>query len=310
MIFNSSIITLSWFILLISVRFAYHVESHFPHHEHHEIDHHLSEHHQQIIETTRGLAGLIKSKMNAKKGFKITGCKAKTPSLARRRRMEKILDDFRKSMFSQFTKDSSEEGSLERNGDFSLMNNPVAIDVYFHNIYNGANKVGYLSDNKIQKQMKILNENFSGSQTTNPNDCHGAQKNGVDTQISFQLKTISRTASSSWYSCFQRNEMKIKQSLRKGNCSTLNIYTADLGGALGFAYFPDVCRNNVVRDGVVIDYRTLPGGSFGKYNLGNTLAHEVSSRCSSSIIKNEILHLTYETQFQQIILLFCRLVTG
>jgi hypothetical protein len=56
----------------------------------------------------------------------------------------------------------------------------------------------------------------------------------------------------------------------------LNFYTNEPGaGVIGFSSYPWDYANDPVRDGVVCDYRTLPGGSLALTNEGDTGAHEV-----------------------------------
>lgn len=53
----------------------------------------------------------------------------------------------------------------------------------------------------------------------------------------------------------------------------LNVWICNLsGGVLGYATFPN--DGQPAEQGVVIDYRTLPGGSSTNYNSGKTLVHE------------------------------------
>src|SRR6218665_329724 len=53
----------------------------------------------------------------------------------------------------------------------------------------------------------------------------------------------------------------------------LNIWICNLSGSyLGYATFPN--DGSPDEQGVVIDYRTLPGGSYQSYNGGKTLTHE------------------------------------
>jgi hypothetical protein len=60
-------------------------------------------------------------------------------------------------------------------------------------------------------------------------------------------------------------------------CDAENIYTVDGGPYLGFAYFPSILTDPAYAklDGVVLDWRSLPGGSFAIYSEGDTATHEV-----------------------------------
>lgn len=72
----------------------------------------------------------------------------------------------------------------------------------------------------------------------------------------------------------------MKNALRTGNSSTLNIYTVgfetgDGKGLLGYATFPVSYTSDPNDDGVVVLYSSLPGGSTTDFNLGRTLTHEI-----------------------------------
>lgn len=77
-------------------------------------------------------------------------------------------------------------------------------------------------------------------------------------------------------------EYELKRQLRRGGAADLNIYTWALGdGLLGWATFPwdyEVGSSRSVLDGIVVRTATLPGGTAGNYNLGNTVVHEVGVR--------------------------------
>ena len=70
----------------------------------------------------------------------------------------------------------------------------------------------------------------------------------------------------------------MKQSLRRGTYSTLNIYILDsVGGNLGYCYFPTTASpgsSAYIRDGCSILKDSLPGGSAVGFNLGKTATHE------------------------------------
>ena len=71
-------------------------------------------------------------------------------------------------------------------------------------------------------------------------------------------------------------ERVMKTDLRHGDCKTLNIYSGAVqGGLLGWPTPPHDCKDEMWRDGVVINEKTLKGGSVPNLNLGHTLTYEV-----------------------------------
>ena len=73
-----------------------------------------------------------------------------------------------------------------------------------------------------------------------------------------------QTTNAAWSTMAQgsASEAAAKRALRKGGKADLYIYTASISlGTLGWATFPSSYSNNPVMDGVVVDFRTLPGGS-------------------------------------------------
>ena len=69
----------------------------------------------------------------------------------------------------------------------------------------------------------------------------------------------------------------MKKALKRGGPATLNLYTTSGELYLGWAYFPKIVSTpDRVLDGVVIDYRSMPGGEYGtEFSLGQTATHEV-----------------------------------
>jgi hypothetical protein len=145
----------------------------------------------------------------------------------------------------------------------------VTIPVWLHIIKGGDGVAnGDLTTTMIQAQMRVLNDSFSG------------KTGGVPTGFAFELQGVTRTTNPEWFSqiAFDFNmELTAKKALRRGGPETLNIYTIDGGPWLGWAYFPPIVLNATYADldGVVLDWRTVPGGSLEIYSEGDTAPHEV-----------------------------------
>ena len=145
----------------------------------------------------------------------------------------------------------------------------VTIPVWVHVINKGSGFAnGDLPEDMIRKQIKVLDDSFSGA------------TGGAGTGFGFELAGVTRTTNETWFSQMALNfevELQAKTSLKRGGPETLNLYTVDGGPYLGFAYYPNIVTNATysVLDGVVLDWRSLPGGTFAIYSEGDTAPHEV-----------------------------------
>ena len=139
---------------------------------------------------------------------------------------------------------------------------PVTIPVRFHVIAKDRGQEGGdLSEARIAEQIQVLNEAYAP---------HG---------FSFVLEEVTRTYEPQWFNLIYPNgaeprfrgsskEIAMKKALYGDSTSeTLNIYSASLGQSLlGWATFPsdfdaEATGGNPMpqfRDGVVIDYRSVP----------------------------------------------------
>lgn len=120
----------------------------------------------------------------------------------------------------------------------------------------------------IDAQVKVLNDSFSGA--TAPD--------AADSPFRFDLTKTTWTTNAVWNQVTPgKAERDMKKALYEGNSTTLNVYVADIGdGLLGWAYFPKGYNNGRdFIDGVVMLDESMPGGTAGKYSLGDTLTHEV-----------------------------------
>ncbi len=144
----------------------------------------------------------------------------------------------------------------------------VTIHVRFHVINTSVGSATNVSDAMIANQITVMNNAFSGA---------GPGGAGFNTPFRFVLDGTDRTTNSTWFNAGMgsANEIAMKAALRQGDAKTLNIYTTNGGGLLGWATFPDSYAGNPQYDGVVVLYSSLPGGSASPYNLGDTATHEV-----------------------------------
>jgi hypothetical protein len=141
------------------------------------------------------------------------------------------------------------------------------IDVYFHVITSSSGE-GNLADSLIREQVRVLNRGFAA------------------TGWSFRLVSTDRTANDRWFllGLGSKEEREAKAALRKGGADDLNIYTARSIGIAGFATFPWEYKSHPLRDGIVVHYRSLPGGNLvlvddqgndvGLLDEGDTATHE------------------------------------
>lgn len=153
-----------------------------------------------------------------------------------------------------------------RRSAMSASTESYQIPVYLHVISSGPSpEEGNVSDEVIADQLFVLNQSFNG------------QSGGSRTAFSFSLAGVTRSVNPAWASMAPGTgaEQEAKAALRQGTAGSLNVYVTDPGdGLLGWATFPWEYARRPVDDGVVISFRTLPGGSFEQYNEGDTLTHE------------------------------------
>ena len=140
----------------------------------------------------------------------------------------------------------------------------ATIPVYFHVFTDGA--TGNLTDQQLQQQINVLNAGFGGFE------------GGVHTGFSFKLAGVDRTDNANWFYNLGPGrpvEREAKAATHQGDATTLNIWTTNGPGYLGFATFPSWYKRSPQLDGIVLDYNSFVGGAYGtNFSLGKTATHE------------------------------------
>ena len=143
-----------------------------------------------------------------------------------------------------------------------LSSGSVSIKVYMHVITTGSTvSAGNVTDTMIKNQVAALNTAHRNAQSP----------------FTFTLAATDRTKNSTWFTASQGSsaEADMKRSLHRGGASSLNIYTLNPSGSVGWSTIPLNAKSNTVNDGVVLLHTALPGGSYVGYNTGDTGVHEV-----------------------------------
>ncbi|QXJ21732.1 zinc metalloprotease [Actinomadura graeca] len=173
------------------------------------------------------------------------------------REVDALLADLRRTLQGRFgTADETRiESGLRSRGR-------LIVPVRFHVVASG--RTGRLSAAAVRRQMATLNAAYAG------------RRGGADTGVGFRLAGYDVTDHREWFRHPRRYEGPMKRHLRKGGRRTLNVYTAAVGtDVLGFSTFPQWYEGKPSMDGVVIDYRSLPGGSNKRFDRGYTAVHEI-----------------------------------
>ncbi|WP_327086963.1 zinc metalloprotease [Nonomuraea sp. NBC_01738] len=140
---------------------------------------------------------------------------------------------------------------------------PASIDVpvWVHLLTDGTRRA---PDGAVAAQIDTLNA------------AYGGKLGGADTGVRFHLEGSSVKRNTAWFADPLGHESEMKSALRRGGPQTLNLYIAQLSElVLGFSTYPFWYQGSPGLDGVVVDWRTLPGGSLVNFNRGYTGVHEI-----------------------------------
>jgi hypothetical protein len=140
----------------------------------------------------------------------------------------------------------------------------VTIPVHFHVFTRGQE--GFLSETTLRQQVNVLNTEFAG------------HEGGSSTGFSFTFASADYTDNATWFASLDPGtsvEREAKAATHQGTAAELNVWTTNGPSYLGFATFPSWYKRSPQLDGVVLDYKSFPGGAFGsQFSLGKTATHE------------------------------------
>lgn len=146
------------------------------------------------------------------------------------------------------------------------------IPVRFHVIQGGSSdSSSEVSDEALAEQIDVLNRAYAG------------ETGGVATPYRFQLASVNRVSNKNWrvLSPGSSQEAEAKKTLRVGDATTLNVFISDIappegqkGTILGYSTFPFVYQLQPEIDGIVLNYRAVPGSNLANFNTGHVLVHE------------------------------------
>jgi hypothetical protein len=158
------------------------------------------------------------------------------------------------------------------------------VPVVFHVVLSDP---GSVSDADIQAQLDTLNHDYAGSNADSSKV--PAYFKSLFGRSGIQFCLARRTPDGLPFSGIDRvttvrssfsvNNEGVKHTAFGGvdgwdQDRYLNIWICSLsGGILGYSSFPDDDDKSL--HGVVVDYRTIPGGQYSSYNQGKTLTHEI-----------------------------------
>jgi hypothetical protein len=168
-----------------------------------------------------------------------------------------MLRDFTQTLRRRYGVDSERQLESSRR-----LAGPIVIPVRFHVITDGRS--GRLSRPVIDAQLRSLNAAYGGT------------TGGADTGVSFRLVSAGVVTNAEWFARPHDDQEQMLGALSRGGPGTLNLYTAAVGSdVLGFSSFPQTYRAHPGMDGVVVDYRSVPGGAFTHFGRGYTAVHEI-----------------------------------
>lgn len=169
-------------------------------------------------------------------------CGCPRPSYVRRQQIDAKMREFRSA-----------------NAAFRSTKGTINIPLQFIHITEGA--VGAVNAQQRRDQVEVLNNAYG--------------QHGIT--FTYEENDVKVVDNADWFRMghLSAAERAAKKSLQVGPETTLNFYTTNGGGLLGWATFPWDLEGDPDMDGVVVLYSSLPNIGSPPYNLGQTATHEI-----------------------------------
>ncbi len=194
---------------------------------------------------------------------------------------EKERDNFNSRLAAKSIQTASTRNAASGAG--ATARTVYTIPIVFHIVLADPNSV---TDAQIQAQLDTLNKDYAGANGDSVNIPSWFKPLFGKSAIRFCLAQrtpdgltttgIERVVTTQ--TAFSNSDNAVKHVSMGGadswdNTAYYNVWVCPLSGSLlGYATFP--ASGSDAEQGVVIEYRSLPGGAYTNYNTGKTLSHE------------------------------------
>ena len=175
-------------------------------------------------------------------------------------RLAKLLESKRQHL-RLARADSTQTASA---GLYSIADQPQLLVPMKFIVMHNDNK-GKVQRAQIEKQVAVMDESFSGAQSS------GVQP---DTGARFKLESVQYVNNAAYYQRCERNARKIQKAYVQEPEKYLYVIVCNLD-SLGRSSLPEDYTESNNNHYIQLKDTTLPGGSNVGFNLGDTLVHEV-----------------------------------
>lgn len=223
----------------------------------------------------------ITSYSQKKDNWSIPGKCASMEVLNRHLSADPVAKQRYEARLAAFNAKVKQQTSLQQRFRLNLVNTSVVVVI--HIVLPDPTVV---TDAQINQQLQILNATFNGTQSdagnipsffasllgsTGIKFCLAQRAPNGDATNGVLRKTTNRSSFNYLTEDIKYNDTGGSDAWNTENY--FNIWICLMSdNILGYASFPD--EGLTVEQGVVIDYRSLPGGAYAQYNQGKTLVHE------------------------------------